>query len=1034
MDYSFIIYVDYETMAEFIPDKKFQSIITAIENGQNVFLYGPGGTGKCLSPNQGVLKYDGSVVKAKDVQKEDLLMGDDSTPRRVLSTCTGEDEMFRLRTSKGDDFTVNSAHILSLKCSYNNKIKWEPTTNSFRVMWNENGVRKSKAFSIFAHKTKEIAKEKANELLLSLNSGKGEIIDISVRDYLDKSKTWKDQYRLFKVGVNFPKQDKELLVDPYYLGLWIGVGTSTGPDITTIEPEIVDWLTVYAEQLGQILKRRKGKIVYAITGISSGLKLRSRLKMLNLLCNKHIPDQYLRGSRDIRMQVLAGLLDSDGYFYGNMYEITQKNSKLMQDIMFLVRSLGFACYFRPCEKTCTNGADGPKTGTYHRGSIYGEGLEDIPVLLPRKKAVLRKQIKDALVLGFEITPLGKGKYCGFTLDGNHRFLLDNFIVTHNTHMLKEIAAYLQEKGKVIGVTATTGVAALNLNIPERKIQGRTLHSWGGVGLGDGVVAKLVAKIMSKPAAKKRWMETEILIIDEVSMLGGDFFDKLDFIGRTIRSREMDPLGGIQLILSGDFMQLPPVKDEFCFKSLAWKELNLTPFMFLDPKRYDDVDYFHLLLRVRDGEPTNEDIKCLYARVQAYEHFCKMVKECADETKIIKPTEAYSHRSNVEFTNDKELEKLPGQTYDFNCIDSLNKYTKNFKKEYYIKQLEDAVPQKISLKVGAQVMLKCNMSFEQGLVNGSRGVVTNIDYEMEVVTVKFLRGRTARIERHEWEFEDKEGKGIRSQIPLILAWACTIHKLQGCTLDFCVLDLGHTIFACGQAYVGLSRVRSLKGLFLSSFETSSIMTSKTALQYSKELQLKEKLLDDCEGSCNEVSENFSDNDSEVELSNNESELTLSIDSEDDSNEIKWNVDNWDEEEFIAELILDNDWVREFDQGKFKRRHFFDSEKRYDIVDKEVEKLWQWVPLNDFYLYFGNRTLCEVDDCYYDKKYQKRAKYTGGYVFIPTKTSLCDVCYNHSDEYEYHIVSDTTYEFANSVRKKVITRIQQIPVKTKVVFRK
>jgi ATP-dependent DNA helicase PIF1 len=597
--------------------------------------------------------------------------------------------------------------------------------------------------------------------------------------------------------------------------------------------------------------------------------------------------------------------------------------------------------------------------------------------------------------------------------------------TGKTFLLKEIAAYLQDKGRSIGVTATTGVAALNLNIPERKIQGRTLHSWGGVGLGDEVVAKLAAKIMSKPAAKKRWIETEILIIDEVSMLGGDFFDKLDFIGRTLRQREMDPLGGIQLILSGDFLQLPPVKDEFIFQSLAWKELSLAPFIFLDPKRYDDTDYFQLLLRVRDGEPTNEDINCLYARVQAYEHFCKMVKECADETKIIKPTEAYSHRSNVEFTNDKELEKLPGMTYDFNCIDSLKQYTKNFKKDYYIKQLEDAAPQQISLKVGAQVMLKCNLSVEQGLVNGSRGVITEIDYEMEIITVKFLRGRTARIERHEWEFEDKEGKGIRSQIPLILAWACTIHKLQGCTLDFCVLDLGHTIFACGQAYVGLSRVRSLKGLFLSSFETSSIMTSKTALQYSRELQLKEKMLDDCEGSC----ENVSDNDSEVELSG--TDLTLSTDSENDSNETKWNIDNWDEEEFIAELILDNDWIKEFDQGKFKREYFFDSDKRYDIVDKEVEKLWQQVPFGDRNLEFDDGIPCEADDCWYSGNSDRTGEYNGGYMFIPTETNVCDVCH-HNDM--CHIVSDTTYGFANSIRKKVITRIQQIPVKTKVVFRK
>jgi ATP-dependent DNA helicase PIF1 len=606
--------------------------------------------------------------------------------------------------------------------------------------------------------------------------------------------------------------------------------------------------------------------------------------------------------------------------------------------------------------------------------------------------------------------------------------------TGKTHLLREIAAYVQEKGRNIGVTATTGVAALNLNIPERKIQGRTLHSWGGVGLGDEVVAKLAAKIMFKPAAKKRWMETDILIIDEISMLGGDFFDKLDFIGRTLRQREMDPMGGIQLVLSGDFLQLPPVKDEFVFQSLAWKELSLTPFIFSEPKRYDDVNYFQLLLRVRDGEPTNEDIKCLYARVQAYEHFCKMVKECADETKIIKPTEAYSHRSNVEFTNDKELEKLSGMTYDFNCIDSLKQYTKNFKKDYYIKQLEDTVPQQISLKIGAQVMLKCNMSVDQGLVNGSRGVVTEIDYEMEVITVKFLRGRTARIERHEWEFEDKDGKGIRSQIPLILAWACTIHKLQGCTLDFCVLDLGHTIFACGQAYVGLSRVRSLKGLFLSSFESSSIMTSKTALQYSRELQLKEKLLDEGEGSCEIISEadndNEHDNDSEVELSDNDMTLSTDSDNSDESDkQSRWTLDNWDEEEFIAELILKNNWVKEFDRGKCKGDLFFESDKRRDIVRREVRKLWEDISFERLNLQFGDAVDCGEDNCWFKSNTDRLREFEGSSVFIPTGTRYCmDSCRMGIE------ASNERSNYVSEVIEKVIDRLWLIPVKTKIVFHK
>jgi len=348
-------------------------------------------------------------------------------------------------------------------------------------------------------------------------------------------------------------------------------------------------------------------------------------------------------------------------------------------------------------------------------------------------------------------------------------------------------------------------------------------------------------------------------------------------------------------------------------------------------------------------------------------------------------------------NDKELEKLPGTTYDFNSIDSLKQYTKNFKKDYYIRQLEDAAPQQVSLKVGAQVMLKCNMSVEQGLVNGSRGVITEIDFETEIITVKFLRGRTAPIERHEWEFEDKEGKGIRSQIPLILAWACTIHKLQGCTLDFCVLDLGHTIFACGQAYVGLSRVRSLKGLFLSSFESSSIMTSKTALQYSRELQLKEKLMDDGEGSCEIVSDNEAEagNDSEVELSD--------IDSDESDSE----TEEWDEEEFVAQLILDYDLIKKYEEND---SDIFIHDILYgDILPQEVKKLWKWSPFEDA--------------CWYHTKVK------GCYEFIPTGTKVCNRCYRHN---KCNIIGETSDDFEHNLMTKIVDRIEQLPVETEIVF--
>ena len=794
-------------------------IYLAIDNGENIILSGSGGCGKCLHPDQGVLMYDGSVKKSKNIQKHDLLMGDDSTPRKVFSTCTGEDEMFCITTSKKDTFTVNSAHILSLKCSYDNEIKWNSSSESYIVSWNENGVRKSKIFPVSKWGSKEVAEVKSKEFLLTLTSGKGEVVDISVVDYLSKSKDWKDQYLLFKVGVDFSDTKEELLIDPYFLGLWLGNGTSCSTSVTTIDPEIIEWLTKHAEQLDSLDHNTEpNRISYSTIG---GIE-EDKLKILNLNKNKHIPNHYLKGSRYTRMKVLAGLLDSSGYMYENMYEIFENNSKLMEDIIFLARSLGFACYSRLCEKT----------DTYNRVTIFGDGLEYIPLLLHKKKVSPCNKIKDALVLEFEITSLGKGEYCGFTIDGNHRFLLDNFIVTHNTFSLCKIAEYLTKKSKVVCCTATTGVAAINLNVPECKISGSTLHSWAGVGLAKDIPKKLHAKVYHDKRASNRWLHTDVLIIDEVSMLGADFIDKLDYIGRGIRTEKDKPFGGIQLILSGDFLQLPPVNEEWCFKSFVWEKLDLIPFIFDKPYRYEDLDYFKLLLRVRKGNQTPEDIGKLRARTRSYDKLLKALKEAKGHN-VIKPTILYSKKVDVDYYNEQELGKLSGSEIEYIADDKFTPYNKKAKHDFYINKLDSIAPKTISLKVGAQVMLKCNLDVKGGLVNGSRGVI--LEAEPGSVYVRFVNGTKLRVKKQNWDIEDKDGKGARSQLPFILAYSITIHKAQGCTLDYAVCDLGPNVFAPGQAYVALSRVRSLRGLFISDLYPSCIKVDKSALKHSNHLE-------------------------------------------------------------------------------------------------------------------------------------------------------------------------------------------------------
>ena len=406
-----------------------------------------------------------------------------------------------------------------------------------------------------------------------------------------------------------------------------------------------------------------------------------------------------------------------------------------------------------------------------------------------------------------------------------------------SYSLRGIASYLSGMGISVRCTATTGVAALNLNVPEKRISASTLHSWAGVGLARDSAKKLLAKIECDSRAKKRWLNTDTLIIDEVSMLGASFFEKLDFIGRNVRIRQKHKtFGGIQLILSGDFLQLPPVKDDWVFSSNAWKRMKFIPFILETPKRYDDEDYFQLLLRVRKGDHTKADLKKLRARTRAYGKLQEILQNTSS-TNIIRPTIMYSKKVDVNSYNEQELEKLPGDVFTFIAQDTFTPLNKTTREERYIRLLEDAIPDVISLKVGAQIMLRCNFDVSAGLVNGSRGVVLSI--ETDSIFVRFINGKKLNISRHTWSISDKGGVANRSQIPFILAWSLTIHKSQGATLDYAICDLGPSIFSPGQAYVALSRVKNLKGLFICDFYSKCIGVDKDALKYSKKLENMEQ---------------------------------------------------------------------------------------------------------------------------------------------------------------------------------------------------
>jgi len=383
------------------------------------------GCGKCLAPGTEILMYDGSKKKVEEIIKGDVLMGDDSKPRTVLSTTSGEDNMYEIRPIKGESFTVNEPHILTLYASCHGKVA--KSKQRFRVSWFNGKTTEAKSFD---------TKEEAEEYSQYVKTNIPNTYDIPLNEYMKLPVGVKHILKCFWVPVEYPA--REVPIDPYFLGLWLGDGTSRTTKITNIDKEIVDYCRQFAENEGLNFNQCSYEdITYSITGNNLKNSLRQRMQELDLFMNKHIPQIYKVNSRDVRLKILAGLIDTDGYQHSNCYEITQKCKTLAYDILDLCRSLGFAAFIQPVIKSCIYKGE-VKAGLYYKVSFYGDKTYEMPVLLERKKSRPRLQKKNPLVTGFDVIPKGKGKYFGFTLDGNGRFLLGSYMVTHNTAM----SAYL----------------------------------------------------------------------------------------------------------------------------------------------------------------------------------------------------------------------------------------------------------------------------------------------------------------------------------------------------------------------------------------------------------------------------------------------------------------------------------------------------------------------------------------------------------------------------------------------------------------
>ncbi len=493
-------------------DGKIEELATILcrKKKPNAILVGPAGTGKCLGFGTKVLMHNGSYKEVQDICVGDLVMGVDSQPQPVLSLGRGRDQMYKIEQKKGQDYIVNSEHILSLR-----------------------------------------------------HSTTGKIVNISVKDYLTKSNNFKNLHKGWKTAVDFPQQDT--IVDPYFWGLYLGDGTTSNPSITNIDPELVEYIqefrhynflsdAVFNDTTYSLASKQKytvelhdtkqqlvcfNSFLEAAQYIQSSQKLTTSIKNISRhifsaangeaataygcrwKCCKHqsivlqalqkfdfknkgkyIADEFKYNSRDNRLKLLAGLIDSDGHYSRGCYEITQKNQKLANDIVFLANSLGFYASCKEKQATMRREDSSIYQCVVYRIVISGH-LDQIPCKVERKKALPRKQKKNVLNTGINITPLGEDNYYGFTIGGDHLFILEDFTVTHNTSIVEGLALSIVNS-KAPELLANKVIYSLSLSSMVAGTQYR------------GQFEERLEKFINE--AKK--YENLILFIDEIHTLVG----------------------------------------------------------------------------------------------------------------------------------------------------------------------------------------------------------------------------------------------------------------------------------------------------------------------------------------------------------------------------------------------------------------------------------------------------------------------------------------------------------------------------------
>lgn len=470
-----------------------------LKEGDLLFITGYSGLGKCHGKGTKVMMSDGSIKNVEDIVVGDKLMGDDSKPRNVLNLVRGKENMYEIYnpSKKTESYTVNENHILSLRSGGNN----------------------------FYFK-------------------KDQIIDISLKDYINTKVGKKALYKGYKVSVDFDW--KPLPLDPYFLGVWLGDGTSSAVSVTTMDKEVVsyikqiayDWdmrVTVRKDNTDNksktyciVRKRVSPKDKRSKTGyLFDKNPLLEVMRDMDLINNKHIPHDFKFNNRFNRLEILAGLIDTDGYTKDGCIEWTSNRKVLAEDFVYLCRSLGFHAQLK------IKKVKSYEHNTYYRVVVAGD-LSQIPLRVARRKANPRKQIKNHLNYGIDVKHLGMGEYFGFQLDGNHRYLLGDFTVTHNSTCMQTITYNLDKIGQP--------TMWFTFEVPV----GELWRKFKDMGVGDNFQAYAPEKIVT---TNIEWVKKKIIEARDRFKTKVVFIDHLGFLAMEPSNVDKATMNNLSTILT-----------------------------------------------------------------------------------------------------------------------------------------------------------------------------------------------------------------------------------------------------------------------------------------------------------------------------------------------------------------------------------------------------------------------------------------------------------------------------------------------------